>query len=117
MDPIAFVAQVERDLLSTAKRSSKKHLNAVLADGFIEIGQSGQIYDKASIITALLASPQTQASISDLAVRRLSEDYILASYKTLNARRNSRPVCRHSLWQKLGDKWQLLYHEAEIHNG
>ncbi len=115
MDPIDFVAQAETDLLSMAKRSSKEYLHAILADGFIEIGQSGQYYDKASIIAALLAAPQTQASLNDLEIRRLSHDYILASYKTLNKTRTAQPICRHSLWQKLDKKWQLLYHEAEIH--
>ena len=117
MGPIAFVGQAERDLLSAAQRSSRKYLNAILADEFIEIGQSGRLYDKASIIAALLASPQTHASMADLSVKRLSQDLILASYKTVNPMRRTHPVCRHSLWQKLGEKWQLLYHEAEIFNG
>jgi len=117
MGAIAFVAQAERDLLITAKRSSRKYLNTVLADGFIEIGQSGQLYDKASIIATLLASPQTQAAMADLSVRKLTEVFILASYKTSNPLRNVYPICRHSLWQKLEGGWQLLYHEAEADNG
>lgn len=112
MDALDFVLQAERDLLTTAKRASITYLGEVLADDFIEIGQSGTLYDKQDIIAALIASPKTKAHITDLTAKRVTQAFILVHYKTTDLSVSTRPINRHSLWQLTGKKWRLLYHEA-----
>ncbi|NNC37161.1 MAG: DUF4440 domain-containing protein [Acidimicrobiales bacterium] len=107
------IQKLELLLLDPKIRQSANKLDQLLSDGFIEIGQSGRIYDKRDIISALADDPHTDAKFSNFDIRALSETLILASYTS----RNKTTIQRHSLWEKHGLAWRILYHEAEAKNG
>ena len=107
------IQYLELLLLNPSVRSSPTKLDDLLCDDFIEIGQSGTIYSKADIISALKIDPHTNAQFSNFDIRPLSENLILAQYTS----RNKTTVQRYSLWEKRGGAWRILYHETEVKNG
>jgi hypothetical protein len=113
-DVFEHIQHLERSLLKSEIRLSPQKLDRLLSDGFIEIGQSGRLYNKYDIIAELTGTPQSTAKFFDFDVRALSDTLILAGYKSTN---KGRTVQRHSLWEKTGAHWQILYHEAEAANG
>lgn len=113
MTDAEHIRQLELLLLDPKTRQSAGKLDNMLCDGFIEIGQSGTIYNKADVIIALTEDPLTEAGLSNFDIRVLSKTLILASYTSKGEAR----VRRHSLWEKHGQTWRILYHEAEKTGG
>ena len=110
MDDKQVILGLEQDLLTPMLRKSKKRLRSILANGFIEIGQSGTIYDKQSIIAALGAEPDKTITFTQMKLRRLSNHLALVSYKTKS--QGGAFVQRYSLWEETRNHWQLIFHEA-----
>ncbi len=98
---------LEQDLLTPMLRKSKNRLRAILADGFIEIGQSGTIYDKQSIIATLGTEPDRTITFTQMKVRQLPNNLALVSYKTKSL--GGAFVQRYSLWEKTRNHWQLIF--------
>lgn len=107
------IRYLEMLLLDPSVRNSTTKLADLLCDEFVEIGQSGTIYNKPDIINALGQDPHFEAVFSDFDVQALSENLILAKYTSINVT----TVQRYSLWEKRGAAWRMLYHEAETPNG
>jgi len=107
------IKALELLLLDSKVRKSPNRLDDLICDEFIEIGQSGTLYNKADIIRALNEDPYTNAEFSDFDIQTLSAGLILANYIS----RNQTTIKRHSLWEKQAGKWRILYHEAETPHG
>ena len=113
-DAFGHIKHLELSLLNSETRASRATLDQILADGFIEIGKSGRLYNKQDIIKELFGASQSTARFFDFDFRALSDTLILAVYNSTN---EGVTVKRHSLWEKTGTDWQILYHEAEQYNG
>ena len=61
--------ELEQQVLRPATRSSRKHLEELLAEDFLEFGSSGGIYDQASVISALMLEQPAAWSIANFQVR------------------------------------------------
>ena len=113
-DVFGHIENLERSLLKSEIRASTRILDQIFCDGFIELGKSGRLYNKQDIIAELTGAPQSSALFSDFDIRALSDTLILAGFSSTN---NGRTVRRHSLWEKTGKDWRILYHESERENG
>ncbi len=110
-----LILKLEQDLLMPEVRTSKQRLENIIANNFIEIGQSGTLYNKQDIVSALCNEQPTQITATKMSVQLLEKNLALASYQTSS---HNRPmVQRYSLWENKGPDWQILYHEAERPNG
>ena len=107
------IRYLEMLLLDLNVRNSPTRLADLLCDDFIEIGQSGTIYNKMDIINTLSEDPHTDAQFSNFDIQALSENLILAKYTSTNVGN----VQRTSLWERRDSVWRMLYHEAEMKNG
>jgi len=107
------IKALELLLLDPKTRKSPNRLDDLICDEFIELGQSGTLYDKADIISALNDDPYTNAVFSDFDIQTLSPNLMLVNYIS----RNKTTIKRHSLWEKQAGKWRILYHEAETPHG
>ena len=106
------VRALEEQLLSKDVRGSKKALQSILADEFVEIGRSGRVYNKAQVIEALTRGAALFApSISEFQVMELADGLFMATYVSKNTV-NWQVSRRSSIWRKSGTKWQLLFHQG-----
>lgn len=115
MDLSQILLQLEQRLLSQATRCNCEELSHLLADDFIEFGVSGNIWNKAEVVEQLPQEHFTQRTISQFAVKPLSEHTALVTYnchvETLDQHRTIGSL-RSSIWQKQDERWQMVFHQG-----
>lgn len=103
----------ELALLQPDTRRSPERLLAFLAPEFREIGASGRMFDRDTIIAALTseavppAAPEPQ--LSELTGDCVGADLVLLTYRLSYEGRTSR---RSSLWRVRGGRAELLFHQG-----
>jgi hypothetical protein len=109
-----LLRSLEEQLLKPEVRGSPDAVGYLLADEFIEFGNSGRVYDKRQIIEALqqeTPDPTTRISLVDFVARRLASEVILVTYQTI---RPDRPesCLRSSIWKLIEGRWQMVFHQG-----
>lgn len=102
--------ELEQQVLRPATRSSRKHLEELLADDFLEFGSSGATYDQASVISSLMLEQPTAWSIANFKVRPLAEDVALVTY--LGTKGGGESSLRCSIWRRSGGRWRMTFHQG-----
>lgn len=105
---------LEQRLLAEDTRRSAAALDALLADDFVEFGQSGRRYDKPQIIALLIAEPASDRSLDDFVLKRLGEGLALVTYLAERRTPDAPPARsrRSSIWRMDADRWQLIFHQG-----
>jgi hypothetical protein len=107
--------RLEHELLQPETRKSPSRLNEMIVDSFLEIGSSGKRYSKQNVISTLQSAPETKYSLSDFAIKEISPEITLATYRVEAVELksgNKRVSFRSSLWKKSNGKWQMLFHQG-----
>jgi hypothetical protein len=111
---IDLVIALERRLLQPAVRASSRELAALLDPGFREVGASGRVWDRASIIESLTADSGSATPIreEEMEGTALAEGIVLLTYVSDAAGRRAR---RTSIWKRDEDAgWRLLHHQGTL---
>jgi hypothetical protein len=92
-------------------RASPSEVDALLDADYQEIGASGRLWTRASIIEALVEEPAVGALVeaSDMQGREVTPDLILLTYVTT---RDGRRARRSSLWRRTDSTWRVLFHQG-----
>lgn len=111
------IYDLETTLLKPEIRSSAKDLDLLLADDFMEFGSSGEIYDKKAILERLPKDTEVspvQFVVSDFQVKELSENIVLATFKTdkISSDNSRATALRASIWRNTNGNWQMIYHQG-----
>lgn len=102
----AQIRELEDRLLAPELRASRDALEALISRDFVEFGSNGQVYDRQTIVSTLLAETQPKAStMSEFQVRVLSPDVVLATYRTSGSMRSS-------IWRLENDGWRIVFHQG-----
>ncbi|MEW5923349.1 MAG: DUF4440 domain-containing protein [Candidatus Zixiibacteriota bacterium] len=107
--------ELEKRLLRPEVRHSADELVSLLADDFMEIGSSGQVYDRPAIIQELSDEITPKISVSDFNLRLLAPNLALVTYRADFYRDGNIPVIcslRSSIWKQNGDSWQIIFHQG-----
>lgn len=102
----------ELALLNPDVRANRETLEALLAEEFHEIGQSGSHWTRAEIIEALSSRPESLDSRTLVEEKRadlLGPDLVLLTYHLTFNGRHSR---RSSIWRLVGDRVELVFHQG-----
>ncbi len=99
----------ELALLTPAVRGNPSKVGALLDPQFQEIGASGRLWSRESMILALASKPSADDVALEMSAVQLSPDLILLTYVSQSVHRRAR---RSSLWRRTGDSWQLLFHQG-----
>lgn len=103
-------------LHQNAVRHDPAQLQALLHPAFQEFGRSGAVYNRSSMVTALLAETDAPAIWSqDYALEQLADDLALLTYRSARLGKRgqlSRFTLRSSLWQHTPSGWQLRFHQG-----
>lgn len=110
-----YILQLEEKLLQPDLRKSSNEIAQLLAEDFMEIGSSGQAYNKQQVIDALQNESIDKMSIGRFEIFHLSENIILATYRATkrNAANGQEAYSlRSSIWKLFGDKWKMVFHQG-----
>jgi hypothetical protein len=101
---------LEQQFLGPATRSSRKNLEELLAEDFVEFGSSGVIYDRASVISTLVLENPVAWSIASFKARPLAGGAALVTYVATKSGGESSLRC--SIWQRSGGRWRMVFHQG-----
>jgi len=102
--------RLEELFLQPATRSSRRRLEELLAEDFIEFGSSGVAYDRADVISAMvLESPQAW-SMDSFHAKPLSDDVALVTYVATKSAGDAALRC--SVWKRSGGRWTMAFHQG-----
>jgi hypothetical protein len=103
-------ADLEQRLMSPEVRKNPQALNALLAEDFFEFGSSGTVYNRNEVLAALSTEQSVERVMSDLTVKRLSDDTVLLTYRLM--RYDGRSTLRVSIWQFQAGQWKMIFHQG-----
>jgi len=103
------VVALELRLLDPAVRRDRGQVEALLHAEFREIGASGRLWDRESMVAALAEDPGTGATAGELEARVVGDGVVLLTYVSDSAAGRS---LRSSLWVRGEDGWRVLFHQG-----
>jgi hypothetical protein len=99
------IVALEALLLDPAVRASQDAMDRLVADQFLELGNSGNTYSKQDVIAQALAKPDVTVDATDFRVLAVSPDVALVTYRTPQSLRSS-------IWRREGVSWRIFFHQG-----
>jgi len=108
--------RMEYALADPQVRQNMDVMDTIIHADFMEIGASGRVFNKASIMDMMETEQNYPAyEVTDFNVIALGEDQALVTF-SIPARKSEDEVkpgsLRSSLWVKAGDTWQIRFHQG-----
>jgi hypothetical protein len=98
--------------------TTRAAFEAMTALGYWEVGASGKVYDRATVLATLAQryadpayAPMTGLELTAFACRQIAPDVWLVTYDLDQDGRRSR---RMTLWRRDGDRWVAIYHQGTL---
>ena len=111
--------RLEARLQLPSVRTSRRQLDLLLADEFLEFGSSGATFNKRQVIALLVDDPESAlpryATLQNVKVNWLADGVALLTYRSSKfGPRGSRAVRanRSSIWKKIEGRWQMVFHQG-----
>ncbi|HET7548578.1 MAG TPA: DUF4440 domain-containing protein [Usitatibacter sp.] len=101
---------LEQRLMQPATRSSRRKIEELLAEDFVEIASSGAVYDRAAIISAMLLENPVAWSMANFEARLLGPEVALVTYLATKGGGASSRRC--SVWKLTDGRWRLEFHQG-----
>ena len=112
-----LLSKLEAELLQPGSRRSTDKLNELIAEDFIEIGESGSRYTKKEVIGLLPKQAPARHAVSDFQAREISPDLVLATYTvatTLEETSSTTHSRRSLVWRRRDGRWQVVFHQGTL---
>ncbi|OZC73509.1 DUF4440 domain-containing protein [Rhodococcus sp. 06-418-5] len=106
---VSTVLDLERELQTAECRRDRKRLARLLADDFTEVGASGTVWDKSSILDMLGTEGSVEIEMIEPVGRVIGPDYVLLQWISRTSRMRAR---RTSLWRRTNTGWELVHHQG-----
>jgi hypothetical protein len=106
---------LELELLRPETRQSRHRLDELIANDFVEFGESGKRYTKHDLLNVLPTLGVIFYTLLDFEARAVAPEIILATYRIESKAGTSGPVkrsMRSSLWQYHNNRWQIVFHQG-----
>ncbi|MDQ1622761.1 MAG: ribonuclease [Actinomycetota bacterium] len=107
--PEAVVESLERELLRPETRADIGRTAVLLHPDFTEIGCSGRVWTRDSMMMAPEEAPDVASELELLGADRLGEGAVLLTYRSYA---RSGAALHSSLWVIDGTQWRLRFHQA-----
>ncbi|MCO6408675.1 nuclear transport factor 2 family protein [Hoeflea alexandrii] len=113
------IQSLEEALHRPDVRRSREALKTLLAEGFVEFGASGSIYDRRNIIDLHVqesGADDGNFRSSNYVLMPISNDAVILTYETEHSNQDGskRRVLRSSVWKHDGLKWQMVFHQGTV---
>lgn len=109
-----ILEEKELALLDPTVRADPTKVGQLLHDDFIEFGSTGRVYDKKVLLDMLEGEPSSEVTIRDFAVRQLSDDTALVTYRSVG--QSGQEARRSSVWVRDGE-WRMIFHQGSRISG
>ena len=110
MDPAETIHALELALARRDAHALPGGYEAVLDDGFVEVGQSGRVWTRDQMLMALAASPADPAvELMEFTVDELAPNVWLARFDTAG---DGVRHHRSSIWISSGNGFRIRYHQG-----
>jgi ribonuclease HI len=111
-DDLSVVEDCERALLTGSVRGDRLSAALLLHEDFREVGRSGTVWDRASILD-LMESEAHEGRVDIRAEQMvptgLAPDVVLLTYDSVTAQGRAH---RSSVWVRRDGRWQLRHHQG-----
>ncbi|HWU46385.1 MAG TPA: ribonuclease HI family protein [Humibacter sp.] len=107
--PEAAVTRLEQRLLDPAVRADASEVAALLHPEFEEIGSSGRLWDRDTVIQSFADAPAESTTFESLNAAPVGPDAVLITYRTSSPAGDR---LRSSLWLRRDGKWRLRFHQG-----
>lgn len=102
--------ELEMELLDPEARRDVARVRELLSEDFIEFGSSGRVYEKGMLVEMISKEERAKVLIRDFAVRELSEDVALVTYRTVG--QAGQEARRSSIWVSESGRWRMVFHQG-----
>ena len=112
VDDLAVVEDCERALLTGAVRGDRVTASLLLHEDFREVGQSGRVWDRQSVLDMMEAEAhegRLEIRAEDLVATGLAPHVVLLTFDSVTA---SGRAHRSSVWVRESGRWQVLHHQG-----
>ena len=113
------IQRLELQLLQSDLNEHPELIDQLLAANFEEIDNRGQLHCRDDVVGWLMRKdPHLHWAFTHFRVKVLTEDLALAIYSVKNPARSDAQLTqapgsiRTSLWQRQGDDWKMIFHQA-----
>ncbi|WNS41418.1 DUF4440 domain-containing protein [Paenibacillus sp. MMS20-IR301] len=106
----AHICGLEEQLLSNEVRTNPAAVSLLIADDYTEFGSSGRVYKKEDQVGEGGAG-EVRMTLSHFELRTLSEEAVLATYRTFNEDTGIHCL-RSSIWKFRDGRWQMFFHQG-----
>jgi ribonuclease HI len=110
--PLEAVVSLELRLLDPSIRARPEEVGRLLHDDFTEVGPTGRLWDRASILAALAADPGSRLDVRDVTARALADSVVLVTYLVTVAGDPATASFRSSIWLRDGGTWKVRFHQG-----
>lgn len=110
-----ILLDLEQCLFQPDVRRSRRELERLLAEDFVEIGSSGRVYDLAAIVEELGNEREIHIALSDFKVRSLAPGVALVTYRAVVSEAGDQKPTnsfRSSIWKLVGGEWRMVFHQG-----
>jgi hypothetical protein len=107
--------RVLEERLSTPEASdSRASLGELLAPEFKEFGSSGRVFDRDSVLDALVPGGRPRIVFEAFEAVSIARDVVLVTYlsRSFDGAGGKPPALRSSLWCRRQKRWQLVFHQG-----
>ena len=112
---LTTVLDLERELQSPQTRADAGRLRYLIAPDFEEVGASGRVWDRDSILAMLeseSAGPDSPTiEIDDLRARTIAPGVVRVSWTSAQGERRAR---RTSIWCERDGGWRQVHHQGTL---
>ncbi len=107
---------LEEALLDPVVRASRRSLDALIADDFVEFGSSGGVFGKGHVVDSPGNLPDVVTPLAEFVVAPLSDSLVLVTYLSTTRLGDglSRSARRSSLWVFRDARWQMRFHQGTV---
>ena len=106
---LSTVLELERELQTAECRRDRERLARLLADDFTEVGASGTVWDKSSILDMLASESFAEIEVIEPIGRVIGADCVLLQWISKTPDMRAR---RTSLWRHTDTGWELVHHQG-----
>ncbi len=107
---VAQALDAERALLDPAIRSDIEAVAALIDPDFLEIGQSGLLWDRDAVLAEFArATPQSAIEVSELRGTILADGLVLVTFVSAMGEHSAR---RSSIWRQGDEGWRVVFHQG-----
>ncbi|OZE20643.1 DUF4440 domain-containing protein [Rhodococcus sp. 05-2254-6] len=106
---LSTVLALERELQTAECRRDRERLALLLADDFTEVGASGTVWDKSSILDLLGSESPVEIEVIEPIGRVIGADCVLLQWISRTSDARAR---RTSLWRRTNTGWELVHHQG-----